>query len=69
MEGENKKSKEIVSVLTNFYKFVCDNIFKYQENYFYEALKMLMSMPLKVFLADDCDILKNHLPGIITKSL
>lgn len=30
---------------------------------------MLLSMPLKVFLVDDCEIIKNNLPGIITKSL
>lgn len=65
----SKENRELLSVLANFFKFCSENIYKLQENYFYEALKMLMSIPLKVFLLEDCNILKNSLSGIISKSL
>lgn len=68
-ERQTKKGKELLTSLSNFFKFVCENIFKYQENYFYEALKMLLSMPYQLFLLDDSEILKNNLPSIIMKSL
>lgn len=51
-DGDQKNIDQLLCVLKNFFLFVCDNIFKYQENYFYEALKMLLSMPSKVFLAE-----------------
>ena len=68
-ETETKKSKELLSSIANLFQFVWENLFKYQENYFYEALKMLLSVPYQVFLLNDCEILKNALPGIIIKAL
>lgn len=69
LNDDSKRSKELLSILSSFFKSISENIYKYQENYFYEALKMLLSMPLNVLIWDDFQILKNNLKSIIGKSL
>ena len=44
-------------------------VFRYQEQYFYEMLKILLSFSEEVYLMDNYQILKSQLSELIVKTL
>jgi hypothetical protein len=51
-----------------FFKQTAEVVFKYQEQYFYELLKVLLSFSEEVYFHDSQRILKHHLPALLVKT-
>lgn len=55
--------------MRSFFNETVDTVFKYQEQYFYELLKVLLSFAEEVYFLDNYRILQHHLPHLLVRTL
>lgn len=62
-------SRELVDKMAKFFHFTVQKVYKFQEQYFYELIKVLLSFGEEVYCSADYRILKSHLPKLLVKAL
>lgn len=62
-------SRELVDKMAKFFHFALQKVYKFQEQYFYELVKLLLSFPDELYCSNHYRILKSHLPKLLAKAL
>lgn len=55
--------------MAKFFHFTVEKVYKFQEQYFYELMKVLLSFSEEVYFSNNYRIIKSHLPKLLVKSL